>query len=389
MNAFQVKCYLLPDNKHINSTTVNQATEIRRFALTYESSGIYNQLIDKIQTVYGALLPNKDDIKTYWQDEENDFVCFSTDSEAHYAIDLQTAIKISKQPETSQNNLFKVYILRKTGPVTDEPQVHPGVSCDGCKGSISGVRYKCATCPDYDLCSGCKEKDLHKEHSFVRLDKPCKRRCPYPGRQRGNWHRNRPNLQDFLPTVNNPEHLKHVGEYLKKFLDPFGIDVDYYVDSFNKSSHGEQVPKPDERNIPKTDEISVPKQDEKKEESVLVDIPQEATSGSFEQIPLIKATSLTDPTPTPTAPVKDELIDFGTPKSSPFEFAASALKSVIAKSNEEEFNMIDIEKELKYINCVDQLKLMGYADEGSWLTRLVIAKNGNLNAVLDALQPSK
>ena len=34
-----------------------------------------------------------------------------------------------------------------------------------------------------------------------------------------------------VPLVNNSEQLKNFGENLKKFLDPFGIDVSYYVDS--------------------------------------------------------------------------------------------------------------------------------------------------------------
>lgn len=96
---------------------------------------------------------------------------------------------------------------------------------------------------------------------------------------------------------------------------------------------------------------------------------------------------------------------------SPFEAAASALKSVMEKPNagdvgeaapvvrtitvplnEQEyngFNLVDMEKEIKFINCIEQLKTMGYSDDGGWLTRLVIAKDGNIHAVLDTLHPSK
>ena len=30
------------------------------------------------------------------------------------------------------------------------------------------IRYKCQSCPDYDLCSGCKQKGIHPEHELAK-----------------------------------------------------------------------------------------------------------------------------------------------------------------------------------------------------------------------------
>ncbi len=52
-------------------------------------------------------------------------------------------------------------------------QLHMGVTCDGCEGEVYGYRYKCAVCPDYDLCSKCESKgNVHPGHNMVRIADP-------------------------------------------------------------------------------------------------------------------------------------------------------------------------------------------------------------------------
>ncbi|GMF37079.1 unnamed protein product [Phytophthora fragariaefolia] len=48
---------------------------------------------------------------------------------------------------------------------------HPSVRCDGCNQSpLRGFRFKCFTCPNYDLCTTCYMNQTHNlEHPFVRL----------------------------------------------------------------------------------------------------------------------------------------------------------------------------------------------------------------------------
>ena len=46
-------------------------------------------------------------------------------------------------------------------------QQHPQVVCDGCgMYPLVGSRYKCQSCPDYDLCAKCKNSGVHQQHNF-------------------------------------------------------------------------------------------------------------------------------------------------------------------------------------------------------------------------------
>ena len=48
---------------------------------------------------------------------------------------------------------------------SSEDVVHKGITCDGCdKDPIKGIRFKCSTCADYDLCEKCMSKGYHSEY---------------------------------------------------------------------------------------------------------------------------------------------------------------------------------------------------------------------------------
>ena len=49
--------------------------------------------------------------------------------------------------------------------------MHPRVRCDGCSMfPLRGTRYKCLTCPDYDICTGCRSRGNHSEHEMYAMD---------------------------------------------------------------------------------------------------------------------------------------------------------------------------------------------------------------------------
>ena len=55
--------------------------------------------------------------------------------------------------------------------------VHKGYLCDGCDQEIKGIRYRCQSCHDYDLCSACfgkpgRSRAPHQPHHTVRPIQP-------------------------------------------------------------------------------------------------------------------------------------------------------------------------------------------------------------------------
>jgi hypothetical protein len=53
----------------------------------------------------------------------------------------------------------------------EQKEVHAGITCDGCqKHPLTGIRYKCSVCPDYDLCSGCEATGKHdRAHPLIKI----------------------------------------------------------------------------------------------------------------------------------------------------------------------------------------------------------------------------
>ncbi len=46
---------------------------------------------------------------------------------------------------------------------------HTGVACDGCSAKlITGIRFKCDTCPSYDLCLTCMKKKKETRHHTMK-----------------------------------------------------------------------------------------------------------------------------------------------------------------------------------------------------------------------------
>ena len=49
-------------------------------------------------------------------------------------------------------------------------RVYVEIKCDGCGAKpLTGCRYRCVICPDFDICENCEDKEIHAEHPMVRF----------------------------------------------------------------------------------------------------------------------------------------------------------------------------------------------------------------------------
>jgi len=85
--------------------------------------------------------------------------------------------KLVQNPAASAGSTRSSPSSSSSGPA---PSVHMGVSCDGCRMSpIVGSRFKCAECPNFDLCGPCRSKGLHSHHHLVELQQPVQAGGPW------------------------------------------------------------------------------------------------------------------------------------------------------------------------------------------------------------------
>ncbi|NWX27439.1 SQSTM protein, partial [Notiomystis cincta] len=258
MAALTVKAYLLGKEE--------TAREIRRFSLPPPAR--YRAIYDRVAELFQGLLRAGPPpaFRMHYKDEDGDLIAFSSDEELELAMPYV------------RDGVFRVYIKEKKeckrehrSQCSQEPprnMVHPNVICDGCEGPVVGTRFKCSVCPDYDLCSTCEGKGIHKEHNMVMFQSPLLN--PFEWLPRGRWLRKmRHGVPPFpwmhcwgypgpaapcqnseqaeatpaapsapaaeastnsQPQDPNVTFLKNVGESVAAFLSPLGIEVDIDVE---------------------------------------------------------------------------------------------------------------------------------------------------------------
>lgn len=145
-------------------------------------------------------------------DDEGDVVTIETEPELEEAIKLGQKIgelQVIIKPDSAAPapTPVEVTIECPVEYIVQEPHeqetstptvtVHSAY-CDICRNTIVGVRYKCANCPDFDLCETCEakhcEEPLHnRDHLFLKITRPIQ-----------PFHRTTlPNY--YLPPTNSPK----------------------------------------------------------------------------------------------------------------------------------------------------------------------------------------
>ncbi|CAF3964329.1 unnamed protein product [Rotaria sp. Silwood2] len=407
---------------------VESQPEIRRFSVDVSPS---NDIYRTLETTIAQLNSNypQGQFTLQYMDEDNDRITFSSDSELRSALNnipLGGVIKIFVKPKA-----------KKPEETSQNATVHPGVTCDGCQGSVVGNRYKCTECPDYDLCQACSDKNLHPEHNMIKLTRPFQhffgghRRCgrgPFNGGRCGGgsrfWHHFmrrqqgssigfpmpadmanflsqfkgkelaelvETHLPEYLRTekvneiinrfkageqadkpVDQSTLLENIGQFLREVLSPFGIDCDYFVDNQQTKTTAEQSETKE-----KTEEATA-SSNTSTEPKPSAPSATEPSSAS----PTTGASSASVDAP-PFGNLLEQLHTMFAPMFQPPASSATAAATTTTATTDDQ----QTQEQKKIEECIERMTGMGFVDSNGVLTELIKAKKGDLNQVLDALNP--
>ncbi|XP_053812571.1 sequestosome-1 isoform X2 [Vidua chalybeata] len=418
MAALTVKAYLLGKEE--------TAREIRRFTLPPPAR--YRAIYDRVAELFQGLLRAGPPpaFRMHYKDEDGDLIAFSTDEELELAMPYV------------RDGVFRVYIKEKKeckrehrSQCSQEPprnMVHPNVICDGCEGPVVGTRFKCSVCPDYDLCSTCEGKGVHKEHNMVMFQSPLLN--PFEWLPRGRWLRKmRHGVPPFpwmhcwgypgpaAPCQNSEQAEATAAAPSAPAAE--GIEVDIDVE------HGGQRSKvtPTSANQEKTSAeatSSAPTQNvqtkadwsntesatqvnviaEQMQDMVVDPVPTQMEDGSFHSQEHSESSSssggeedwthLSSKEVDPSTgelqslqmPDTDGPCPLDVPRDPPQPGPTGLREAAL-------YPHLPPEADPRLIESLSQMLSMGFSDEGGWLTRLLQTKNCDIGAALDAIQYSK
>ncbi|XP_009890877.1 PREDICTED: sequestosome-1 isoform X2 [Charadrius vociferus] len=337
-----------------------------------------------------------------------------------------------------QDGVFRVYIKEKKecrrehrSQCSQEPprdMVHPNVICDGCEGPVVGARFKCTVCPDYDLCSTCEGKGIHKEHNMVMFQSPLLN--PFEWLPRGRWLRKmRHGVPPFpwmhcwgYPGPAAPCQNAEQAQASAAASSPptaEGIEVDIDVEHGGQRSKVTPAPpnqeqnsaesssstlnqnvqtKPDWNNTDSATEVNAVA--EQIQDMVIDPVPTQMEDGSLQSQEHSESSSSsggdedwTHLSSKEVDPSTGELQSLQMPETEgPSSLDVSQDPPQAGPTGLREaalYPHLPPEADPRLIESLSQMLSMGFSDEGGWLTRLLQTKNCDIGAALDAIQYSK
>ena len=126
---------------------------------------------------------NEIEIEKEKEEEEDEDINEEEDKELTEEEKIKKSLRLmvrSKLKNLEKNiiselcNDIKNSQLISPNQISNSNIVHKGIKCNQCgKKDIIGIRYKCSTCPNYNLCENCEEDSTHDEnHIFVKIREP-------------------------------------------------------------------------------------------------------------------------------------------------------------------------------------------------------------------------
>ncbi|XP_062856934.1 sequestosome-1 [Trichomycterus rosablanca] len=455
--SMTVKAYLLgKEESH---------KEIRRFAVDQGVTTSFEYLSRRVADVFSNL--RNGCFQMYYKDEDGDMIAFSSDDELMMGLSL------------IKDDTFRIFIKEKKedkhhgaqgffppplgphhrgplgpppmgppphmGPPHHPPMVHPGVTCDGCEGQVVGTRFKCTVCPNYDLCSTCQAKGLHKEHALLPIFHPMAnmfdqwfprgkiwrkmRHCMWAGAQNYAQAQNcaQPGPSGAQPGPScaqansqqadsqegqaqngadaadqtNMEYLKNIGEGVAALLSPLGIDVDIDVEHAGQRAKVTPTP-PASSGPPSGRSDGDPAGPSKGEDGGPMSSVEnnENSMGSADRGAKDQRDQNTDEEWTHLSskevdPSTGELQSLrmevdganleadGSPSSSTANQGPTGLREAAL------YPHLPRDADPQLVESLSQMLSMGFTDDGGWLTRLLQTKNYDIGTALDTIQYAK